>query len=241
MKIQDINPENIKNFIQGNYLMVKDILGSDKMSHVKEQALYRAMLCPQCLIAGRCIKCGCKTPNMFYSPEKKCNNYKWHTMLPKEYWEEYKKIHNIELIKTFEEIMSDEMKSNLKHFSPSEFVMGGENVFDKMNTEFLVKLDELREKVGQPISLLSSYRSPEYNAKIGGVKRSFHLLGRAVDIKCPSSQYRAAIMKEALNMGLTVGVMRTALHIDNRNIADQKVFHYYPRYGSNDVENEYNG
>ena len=242
MKIKDITPANIRDFVQGNYLLIKDIISDPtKPNHIKEQALYRSMLCSECLIRGACKICSCKTPGMFYSPHKMCKEYRWHKMLPRKFWDEYKKIHNIELLKTFEQIMSVEIKKNLEFFSPHEFIMGGKPVFDKMNADFLIKIDQLRRVLGKPINILSSYRDPVYNKKIGGVKRSFHLLGRAVDIKCLTSQYRAKVIKHALNLGLTVGVMRTALHIDNRNVEDQKVFHYYPRYGANEVENEYNG
>ena len=125
-------------------------------------------------------------------------------------------------------------KIELKHFKPSEFRMGQVNVFDKMDTVFLMQLDKLRDNINQPISITSSYRDKEYNKQIGGVKSSFHLKGRAVDIVCPTSHYRALVMKEALNLGLSVGVMNNALHLDNRDI--QVVFHYYPRYGNSLAE-----
>lgn len=118
---------------------------------------------------------------------------------------------------------------DLKYFSKDEFVMGANNVFDHMNEEFLLKLDNLRHESKKPILITSSYRSPEYNKKVGGSTGSMHLFGRAVDITCPNSTYRAAIMKTALSQGLTVGVMKDALHIDDRD--NQIVFHYYDSYG----------
>jgi hypothetical protein len=118
-------------------------------------------------------------------------------------------------------------------------MMGGKNVFKNMNTEFLHKLDTLREMSGIPIKLTSSYRSPSYNKMIGGAKRSYHMRGRAVDIECHTSKDRAIYIKNALALGLTVGVMRTALHIDDRE--NQILFHYYPRYSSTRVEQETNG
>ena len=127
----------------------------------------------------------------------------------------------------------------LKYFKPSEFVMGTKNVYDNMDKDFLLLLDKLRDKVQSSINILSSYRDAAYNKKIGGVSNSFHLTGRAVDISCPTSEYRALVIKEALNLGFSVGIMNTALHLDNRS--NQVLFHYYPRYGSNNIEQKLNG
>ena len=113
----------------------------------------------------------------------------------------------------------------MKYFKESEFTMGGENVFDKMNKSFLIKLDNLREACDVPLVITSSFRSKEYNKSIHGAKFSMHLQGRAVDVVCTDSSNRCRIMKEALAMGLTIGVGRDFLHIDDRAI--QIVYHYY--------------
>ena len=106
----------------------------------------------------------------------------------------------------------------MKYFNKNEFVMGKENVFDKMEPEFLLMLDDLREAVGEPLYINSSYRSPEYNASIKGAPASMHLKGRAVDIACESGMLRAKICHAALNMGLTCGVAKTFVHVDNRTV-----------------------
>jgi uncharacterized protein YcbK (DUF882 family) len=43
-------------------------------------------------------------------------------------------------------------------------------------------VDDLRESVGQPCTILSSYRSPEYNRTVGGAAQSQHLQFNALDI-----------------------------------------------------------
>ena len=45
----------------------------------------------------------------------------------------------------------------------------------------LIVLDEVRERAGEPISILSTYRSPRYNAAVGGEPASFHMRFMAVD------------------------------------------------------------
>jgi len=102
------------------------------------------------------------------------------------------------------------------YFKEEEFIMGGENVFDKMDTAFLLKLDLLRGKVGFPLSITSSYRSIEYNKTIHGAPRSMHLKGRAVDLHCKDAIKRAKIVKEALFYGLSVGASNNFVHVDNR-------------------------
>ena len=53
------------------------------------------------------------------------------------------------------------------------------------NLERLVSrvLDPLREAWGSPIIVTSGYRCPALNARVGGVKTSYHLRGMAADIR----------------------------------------------------------
>ncbi len=48
--------------------------------------------------------------------------------------------------------------------------------------ELCENLQVLRDKIGKPITVISGYRSPEYNKKIGGARRSQHLLAKAGDL-----------------------------------------------------------
>ena len=51
------------------------------------------------------------------------------------------------------------------------------------NVKKLAKnLQVLRDHIQKPITIISGYRTPEYNKKCGGVKRSQHLLAKAADI-----------------------------------------------------------
>lgn len=44
-------------------------------------------------------------------------------------------------------------------------------------------LNEVREEFGEPIVVNSAYRTPIVNKLVGGVSNSFHLEGRAADIR----------------------------------------------------------
>ena len=112
----------------------------------------------------------------------------------------------------------------MKHFKEEEFMMGGENVFHKMDQDLLNMLDNLRELCDFPLSINSSYRSPEYNKSIGGASRSKHMEGIAVDLACTDSKKRAIITMNALDLGFTVGVAKTFIHVDNRT--NQIMFTY---------------
>lgn len=43
-------------------------------------------------------------------------------------------------------------------------------------------LDPIRKEWGQPLIVTSGYRSPELNAKVGGVAASAHMIGCAADV-----------------------------------------------------------
>lgn len=103
--------------------------------------------------------------------------------------------------------------------------MDGKPVFDKMDQDFLALLDQCREIAGVPFIISSSYRTVKKNKLVGGSPGSMHLKGRAVDVLCTIGDTRAKIMRAALGLGMSVGVMATALHLDNRD--NQIVFHYY--------------
>lgn len=44
-------------------------------------------------------------------------------------------------------------------------------------------LDVIREEWGSPLTVISGYRTPAYNTRIGGAKQSQHVLGTAADIR----------------------------------------------------------
>jgi uncharacterized protein YcbK (DUF882 family) len=116
------------------------------------------------------------------------------------------------------------MPFRLKYFQPNEFVMGNQNVYEKMSKWFLRKLDTLRDNCGFPLIINSSFRTSQHH---GGIyqklckpppKGSMHLKGRAVDIKIShlTGEQRVKLMQEALALGLSIGVYKNIFHIDDR-------------------------
>ena len=74
-----------------------------------------------------------------------------------------------------------------KNFNLSEFrCRDGSDVPDEY-MEYVECLAEnlqvLRDHINRPIRVISGYRSPPYNRKIGGAKKSQHMVAKAADIK----------------------------------------------------------
>jgi len=57
----------------------------------------------------------------------------------------------------------------------------------------LIIADEVRHKLGAPMAVTSSYRSPAYNKAVGGAPASLHLRFNALDLSCSSPAKAAAI------------------------------------------------
>ena len=70
-----------------------------------------------------------------------------------------------------------------QHFKVREFACkdGSQIVF--IDVYLVSILDILRNKIGKPVIINSGYRTPEWNAKCGGAKYSYHMRGMAADIR----------------------------------------------------------
>ena len=81
---------------------------------------------------------------------------------------------------------------NISNFSFRELIKtdtGLDNTPSDMNVlsnlcRLAAFLQTIRNELHLPIIVNSAYRSPEVNAKVGGVSSSYHVKGLAADIKC---------------------------------------------------------
>lgn len=70
-----------------------------------------------------------------------------------------------------------------KSFRLSEF-RPGRHSYDliRLSPALVQALEEIRERVGRPVTVTSGYRPPAYNAEVGGVPNNAHINGTAADI-----------------------------------------------------------
>lgn len=76
-------------------------------------------------------------------------------------------------------------------------------------------LERLRTIIGnRPIRIVSGYRSPAYNRRIGGAKRSQHLYNRAADLPATLGVNEAQAMAAGfVGIGVCRGIV---VHVDVR-------------------------
>lgn len=67
------------------------------------------------------------------------------------------------------------------HFSPAEMACKSDGSLI-LDTDAIDRLEALRVHLGTPFVILSAYRSPAHNARVGGAPKSQHMQGRAFDI-----------------------------------------------------------
>ncbi len=118
------------------------------------------------------------------------------------------------------------MSKLTQNFSLREFkCRDGSDVPDDLmkNVQLLAdNLQVLREYINKPIRVISGYRSPTYNKKIGGAKRSQHMTAKAADIKVTGmspKEVKAVIVqliKEGKMHSGGIGLYTTFTHYDVR-------------------------
>lgn len=97
-----------------------------------------------------------------------------------------------------------------------------------ISTALLSTLDNIRESLGVPVTVLSGYRCPVNNAACGGVKNSQHLLGIAADLTYDGIDVDALaqIAEDCGADGIGKYWSQGFVHVDSRG--------YYARWTEND-------
>lgn len=110
---------------------------------------------------------------------------------------------------------------NLSEFASKDGAAFPDSV--KANLEVLAdQLEALRSQLGDPVKILSGFRSKEHNAKIGGALKSLHVTGQAADITVPgvtpAAVYAAieALIKDGKMREGGLGLYPRWVHYDTR-------------------------
>ena len=113
-----------------------------------------------------------------------------------------------------------------KNFSLREFrCKDGTDVPDELKDNVVLlceNLQILRDHIGKPIRIISGYRSPKYNRRIGGARKSQHMKAKAADLRVsgmtPHELKHAieTLIEEGKMMKGGVGLYTTFTHYDVR-------------------------
>lgn len=109
---------------------------------------------------------------------------------------------------------------SLKFFKPEDFACRcGRSECEAPLIDMItaLKLDGLRLEFGEPMIVDSGSRCQHQNQRVGGEKNSQHLLGKAVDIRCPDGLYLRRLLLLAIKHGFTgIGIKTHMMHLDTR-------------------------
>lgn len=104
---------------------------------------------------------------------------------------------------------------------PGAFVQWASHVDRRVDPGLISLVEEVARRFGRPLTITSGFRSPSYNAKVGGAKRSQHQIGHAVDVSGSglTNQDRLDLIGIASSVGIRgIGVYNSgSLHFDNRD------------------------
>lgn len=103
------------------------------------------------------------------------------------------------------------------HFTALEFASKGNgNCF--VRRELILALEQLRALIDRPIPIISGYRDPAHNRRVGGATRSLHMAGAAADLSRTLDIDRDWLIGQGLFSGIGY-LQRTkrVTHVDVRH------------------------
>lgn len=100
------------------------------------------------------------------------------------------------------------------HFSKHEFRDRHTGQQATIDSKLVQVLECIRARTGQPLTIISGYRSRATNTAVGGARDSQHLYGRAADI--PPGRVRLAEARACGARGVGLDHNGWAVHVDVR-------------------------
>jgi uncharacterized protein YcbK (DUF882 family) len=95
-----------------------------------------------------------------------------------------------------------------------------------------------RDAYGEPVFVTSGYRCKELNELVGGVEKSQHPLGEAVDVTCSDLRRFAEIILKLRLPFDQLGIANNYLHISHKREGENrgKIFYYANYRGKRDLK-----
>lgn len=109
-----------------------------------------------------------------------------------------------------------------KNFSMKEFACKCGCGFDNPDPRLIEALEDLRERLGVPLTLNSACRCAKHNKAVNGSPKSQHLEGTAADVRVPpghsvdSLTWHAENVKAFANGGIGKYPQKNFVHVDVR-------------------------
>lgn len=89
----------------------------------------------------------------------------------------------------------------------------------KIGHDLVFMIEELRKRLGVPVTIVSPYRCPTNNAKVGGAKESYHMQGRACDVTANVDLNTICRVAKQLGFkGIGKYPDEKFVHLDNREV-----------------------
>lgn len=113
--------------------------------------------------------------------------------------------------------VSDNFWEEIEFFSPREFICHCGCGTGDPEESLVRKVDEVRRRLGVPITVSSGVRCAAHNAKVGGVSNSRHLDHTAADLISSAGPRRMRQVAEEVfgNTG-GIGLYSWGIHVDTR-------------------------
>ena len=118
----------------------------------------------------------------------------------------------------------------LKWFKISEFDSPDEpGSGSKMCCNFLIDLDEARDRAGVPFRINSGYRTEHYNDKVLGARvGSSHKKGLAADIGYKGNHEKYKILSALMSVGFCrIGLGKSFIHVDCDTVKSKETMWSY--------------
>ena len=116
-----------------------------------------------------------------------------------------------------EEVERQLSEKNIENFTIEELRSKGDGSA-LINWKALKMLQAVRHYVARPLYIISAYRDPVHNQKVGGARGSYHLKGRAFDVSTSGWTFkqRMELVVHAAHWGFEgFGFYDGFIHLDN--------------------------